>query len=75
MNKTLTRCEARLVAMLSETGDSNKRLASRLGVTEATVKVHLKSASRKLGGQQPRGAGHGAPEEQVSTSAVTVQGV
>ncbi|HUJ03735.1 MAG TPA: response regulator transcription factor [Rhizomicrobium sp.] len=28
-------------------GDSNKRIANRLGITEATVKVHLKSILRK----------------------------
>ena len=29
-------------------GDSNKAIANRLGVTEATVKVHLKSILRKI---------------------------
>lgn len=28
-------------------GDSNKRIANRLNITEATVKVHLKSILRK----------------------------
>jgi two-component system nitrate/nitrite response regulator NarL len=30
-------------------GDSNKAIANRLGITEATVKVHLKSLLRKIG--------------------------
>lgn len=30
-------------------GDSNKMIANRLGITEATVKVHLKSLIRKIG--------------------------
>lgn len=30
-------------------GDSNKMIANRLGITEATVKVHLKSLLRKIG--------------------------
>jgi two-component system nitrate/nitrite response regulator NarL len=30
-------------------GESNKMIANRLGITEATVKVHLKSLLRKIG--------------------------
>jgi two-component system nitrate/nitrite response regulator NarL len=30
-------------------GDSNKMIANRLGITEATVKVHLKTVLRKIG--------------------------
>jgi two-component system nitrate/nitrite response regulator NarL len=30
-------------------GDSNKLIANRLGISEATIKVHLKSLLRKLG--------------------------
>jgi len=30
-------------------GESNKMIANRLGITEATVKVHLKTVLRKIG--------------------------
>lgn len=30
-------------------GDSNKVIAAKIGITEATVKVHLKSLLRKIG--------------------------
>jgi DNA-binding CsgD family transcriptional regulator len=41
----------REVAVLTQLirGDSNKRIARNLGITEATVKVHLKSLMRKIG--------------------------
>jgi two-component system nitrate/nitrite response regulator NarL len=29
-------------------GDSNKMIANRIGITEATIKVHLKSVLRKI---------------------------
>jgi len=40
--------EQQVVQMLAE-GDANKVMARKLGITEATVKVHLKSVLRKIG--------------------------
>lgn len=39
----------RQVAELASTGFPNKRIANALGIAEATVKVHLKEAYRRLG--------------------------
>lgn len=36
------------VARLMPTGASNKEIAAKLGVTESTVKVHLKSIMKTL---------------------------
>jgi two-component system nitrate/nitrite response regulator NarL len=40
--------EGQIVKLL-ESGASNKLIAREIGITEATVKVHLKSIQRKLG--------------------------
>ena len=39
----------REIIRLLTTGDSNKLMARKIGITEATVKVHLKSVQRKIG--------------------------
>ncbi|MFD5335223.1 helix-turn-helix domain-containing protein [Streptomyces hawaiiensis] len=44
----LTRRELEVLSLLA-TGDSNRRLAHRLGIAERTVKAHLTSLMRKLG--------------------------
>ncbi|MGO4560275.1 response regulator transcription factor [Mesorhizobium sp. 2RAF21] len=44
----LTRRETKILLMISE-GASNKLAANRLGVSEATVKFHLRNVYRKLG--------------------------
>ncbi|MFF5367587.1 response regulator transcription factor [Streptomyces sp. NPDC013187] len=44
----LTRRELEVLSLLT-TGDSNRRLAHRLGIAERTVKAHLTSLMRKLG--------------------------
>ncbi len=43
----LTEREAQIMQCLVQ-GDSNKLIANRLGITEATVKVHMKSLLRKI---------------------------
>ncbi|WP_207485955.1 LuxR C-terminal-related transcriptional regulator [Arenibaculum pallidiluteum] len=45
--KGLSPREAEILRCLVN-GDSNKMIANRLGITEATVKVHLKSLLRKI---------------------------
>lgn len=45
--KGLSPREAQILGCLVE-GDSNKMIANRLGITEATVKVHLKGLLRKV---------------------------
>ncbi|MFB9536671.1 response regulator transcription factor [Streptomyces violaceus] len=49
--KELTELTSRELEVLSllVTGDSNRRLAHRLGIAERTVKAHLTSLMRKLG--------------------------
>ncbi|MFF7308041.1 LuxR C-terminal-related transcriptional regulator [Streptomyces sp. NPDC008137] len=44
----LTSRELEVLSLLV-TGDSNRRLAQRLGIAERTVKAHLTSLMRKLG--------------------------
>ena len=46
----LTQRENEILACLTE-GSSNKIIARQLGITEATVKIHMKSLVRKLGVQ------------------------
>ncbi len=43
----LSEREGQIIRCLSQ-GDSNKQIANRLGITEATVKVHMKSLMRKI---------------------------
>ncbi len=43
----LTEREVQILQCLVQ-GDSNKMIANRLGITEATVKVHMKSLLRKI---------------------------
>ena len=45
---TLSPAEQR-VALLLKQGDANAAVASKLGVSEATVKAHIKGITRKLG--------------------------
>ena len=45
--RTLTHREAAILACLTE-GQSNKRIARKFGVAEATVKVHIKAILRKI---------------------------
>ena len=45
--RTLTDREAAILACLTE-GQSNKRIARKFGVAEATVKVHIKAILRKI---------------------------
>ena len=41
-------CSPALFSLILVTGDSNKMIANHLRITEATVKVHLKSLLRKI---------------------------
>ncbi len=43
----LTEREVQILQCLVQ-GDSNKMIANRLGITEATVKVHMKGLLRKI---------------------------
>ena len=43
----LSEREGQIIRCLAQ-GDSNKQIANRLGITEATVKVHMKSLMRKI---------------------------
>ncbi len=43
----LSQREGQIIRCLAE-GDSNKQIANRLQITEATVKVHMKSLMRKI---------------------------
>ena len=45
---SLTPRETEVLLYLS-TGNSNKAIAGKLGIAEGTVKVHMKSITRKLG--------------------------
>ena len=46
--RDLTRREGEILGCLTD-GASNKRIARQLGITEATVKIHMKTLIRKLG--------------------------
>ena len=46
--RDLTRREAEILDCLTA-GASNKQIARDLGITEATVKIHMKSLIRKIG--------------------------
>lgn len=46
-DKALSRREAQILRCLLN-GDSNKRIANHLNITEATVKVHIKTLLRKI---------------------------
>ena len=45
----LSPTEERILRMLATTGATNKEIARECGITEGTVKVHLKAIVRKLG--------------------------
>ncbi len=48
LGRDLTRRESEILACLTA-GASNKQIARDLGITEATVKIHMKSLIRKIG--------------------------
>jgi two-component system nitrate/nitrite response regulator NarL len=48
--EVLTQREAEILGCLTE-GSPNKMIARQLGITEATVKIHVKSLIRKIGVQ------------------------
>ena len=48
LGRDLTRRESEILDCLTA-GASNKQIARDLGITEATVKIHMKSLIRKIG--------------------------
>lgn len=49
MQLSLTRMQYQVFRLLINTGESNKRIAHRLGIKESTVKVHLQAIFKKSG--------------------------
>lgn len=60
--------ESRILECL-KTGDSNKVLARKLGISEATVKVHVKAILRKIHVQNRTQAAFWALSKQENTAA------
>lgn len=46
---TLSPREREIITIISEEGLSNKALCFRMGITEPTVKLHIRTAMRKMG--------------------------
>ena len=53
----LTRREKQVLRLVSQ-GESNKTIASKLGITEHTVKLHMHNVSGKLGVNNRTAAAH-----------------
>jgi len=73
LEHNLTPREGEIVECLLE-GESNKLIARRLGITESTVKIHMKSLLRKINVQNRTQAAIWAMESRITSNSMAVNG-